>query len=102
MNQELQNLIEQKKEIEQKIKELKNDITKSGRTIIGVEHYPTNKPDRWYLAVQCKTTVRTPAMTFVSKTISRTIFNADTKEEVVKEIPAIIEELQDLYQKAIT
>ena len=103
MNQELQKLIEQKKEIELKIKELTNNITKSGRMLIGVEHYPTDKPDRWYLAVQCKTTVRkTHSLAMESKSVSRTIFNADTKEEVVKEIPAIIKELQELYEKAIS
>ena len=45
-------LIQQKKELERKIKMLKSQAVVCGCLKIDVEHYPTSKPDRHYLAIK--------------------------------------------------
>lgn len=52
MNKELERLIKQKKEIEQRIRELKNDDVVCGCVKLSKEHYPTPKPDEWFIAVK--------------------------------------------------
>ena len=90
---ELEKLIEQKKEIERKIKALKNQSIECGFVKIDVEHYPTAKPDRHYLAIKYQ-----PIDGGRAK--FQTLFSAFDKQSVIDEIPKIIENLQKLYSAA--
>ena len=87
---ELEKLIEQKKEIERKIKALKNQSIECGFVKIDVEHYPTAKPDRHYLAIKYQ-----PIDGGRAK--FQTLFSAFDKQSVIDEIPKIIGNLQILY-----
>ncbi len=88
---ELEKLISQKKEIELKIKLLKNQAAIHGFAKIDVEHYPTQKPDRHYLAVYYK-----PLGDGRAKW--QTIFSANGRQEVIDAIPGIASNLQELYK----
>ena len=92
MKNELDDLIQQKREIERKIKELRNCASIVGQAKIDVEHYPTTKPDRHFLAVYYK-----PLDSERSKW--QTIFSANDRESVINKIPEIIENLQELYNR---
>ena len=87
---ELEKLIKQKKEIEEKIRILKNQSTICGMAKVDVEHYPTLKPDRHFLAVHYK-----PLDDGRAKW--QTIFSANSRQEVIDAIPGIISNLQSLY-----
>ena len=89
---ELEELIRQKKELEKRIKELKNQACIVGRVKIDVEHYPTRKPDRHYLAVFYR-----PLDNGREKW--QTIFSANNKQSVVDAIPSIVNDLQELYNR---
>lgn len=89
---ELDDLIRQKKELEQRIKELKNNASVCGQVKIDMEHYPTAKPDRYYLAVYYK-----PLGDGRPKW--QTVFSANDRQKVVEVIPSIIANLQDLYDR---
>lgn len=98
MNQELNDLIAQKKEIEQKIKALQNSETEFGRAKYAIEHYPTEKPDRHHISINVNS-YDTPQYSFQRKETWRSIINGKNKEEVVSQIPYIIIDLQGLYDK---
>lgn len=89
---ELDELLRQKREIERKIKELKNCASIIGQVKIDVEHYPTQKPDRHFLAVYYK-----PLDNGRQKW--QTIFSANDRVSVINKIPEIIENLQELYDR---
>ena len=88
---ELAELIQQKKEIEQKIRELKNGTSVVGQVKIDVQHYPTNKPSRYFLAVYYK-----PLDSENSKW--QTIYSSNDRMDVIKVIPRVINNLQELYE----
>lgn len=92
MKNELDDLIQQKREIERKIKELRNCAPIVGQAKIDVEHYPTTKPDRHFLAIYYK-----PLDSGRSKW--QTIFSANDRDSVINKIPEIIENLQELYNR---
>lgn len=89
---ELELLMKQKREIEAKIKALKNQATQCGVAKVDVERYPTSKPDRHFLAIHY-----TPLDD--GRVRWQTIFSANDRESVIDAIPAIIESLQQLYRK---
>ena len=95
---EIELLRKQKKEIEARIRFLSNKTIESGEVRIGMEHYATDKPDRWYLAINVQNT--SYKMPQHSNTY-RTVVNANTKEEVIEQITFLIKDLQDLYDKAV-
>lgn len=89
---ELDLLIQQKKDIEKRIKELKNNASVVGQAKIDFEHYSTSKPDRHYLGIFYKPLdSRRPRW--------MTIFSANDRKSVVDAIPPIIENLQELYDR---
>lgn len=88
---ELDLLIQQKKDIEKRIKELRNSASVIGSAKIDVEHYATGKPDRHYLAIFYK-----PLGDGRPKW--QTIFSSNDRKEVVDEIPNIVKCLQGLYE----
>lgn len=87
---ELESLIQQKRELEAKIRALKNQSQQYGMAKIDVEHYPTSKPDRHFLAVHYK-----PLGDGRAKW--QTIYSANSRQEVIDAIPGIINNLQSLY-----
>ena len=87
---ELEELIRQKKELEKRIKELKNQASVVGKTKIDVAHYTS--VDRHYLAVFYE------PLNHGRKKWS-TIFSSNNKQSVIDAIPSIIEDLQELYNR---
>lgn len=90
---ELELLIQQKKEIERKIRILKNQSVECGLAKIDMEHYPTQKPDRHYLAVHYKPLDD-------GRERWQTVFSANNRQSVIDAIPSIVESLQNLYMTA--
>ena len=95
---ELEQLREQKKKIDQRIRELKRREIVVGKVKIGMESYPTDLPDRYYVAIEAgyRDGNRTDAM---GRTAWRSIINGPSKEAVVAGIPEIILDLQALYDQ---
>ena len=91
MNNELADLIMQKKAIEAKIKALKNNASIYGAAKVDVEHYPTQRPDRHFLAIYYK-----PLNGGRPKW--QTIFSSEDRERVIAAIPYIAENLEQLYK----
>ena len=91
MMTELEKLKEQKREIETKIKALQNQTEQYGIAKIDLEHYPTSKPDRHYLAIHYK-----PLGDGRPKW--QTIFSALDRQGVIDAIPGIVENLKQLYE----
>ena len=87
---ELEKLMKQKKEIEEKIRILKNQSTICGMAKVDVEHYPTSKPDRHFLAIYYR-----PLDNGRAKW--QTIFSANDRASVIAVIPEIANNLQKLY-----
>ena len=94
MNKELEELKRQKRLIEEKIKQIEKQAYVCGRAKIGIEHYPTQKPDRHYLAINTKN--------YDERYVNwkyKSILNAYSFEDIVKEMPEIIKDLQGLYEQ---
>ncbi len=91
---ELDNLIKQKREIENKIKLLKNQTSTYGFAKVDVERYPTSRPDRYYLAIHY-----TPLHGGRAKW--QTIFSATDRKTVIDAIPMLIENMKSLYENII-
>lgn len=87
---ELEKLIKQKKEIEEKIRILKNKAAICGMAKVDVEHYATSKPDRHFLAIHYR-----PLDNGRAKW--QTIFSANDRKSVIEAIPGIINDLKGLY-----
>ena len=87
---DLERLIAEKKAIEEKIRMLRNQKKTCGRFKIDVEHYPTGKADRHYLACYYK-----PLDNGRPKYM--TMYSAHSKQEVIDAIPGMIDNLQKLY-----
>ena len=87
---ELEMLMEQKREIEAKIRAIKNQSAKYGIVKIDVEHYPTHKPDRHFLAIKYQ-----PLDDGRPK--YQTIYSSNDRQSVIEAIPHIIDNLQKLY-----
>lgn len=97
---ELERLIAQKKEIEQRIREVKNRETIVGRTKIGVERYTTGKPDRHFIAVEVENRDET-RIGRSDRPRWRAIINGTSRKSVVAGIPDIIRDLAKLYDQEV-
>ena len=87
---ELGKLMQQKKEIEDKIRMLKNQTKVCGMAKIDIERYATAKPDRHFLAIYYR-----PLDNGRAKW--QTVFSANDRASVVAAIPEIVSNLQTLY-----
>ena len=96
MNKELDDLIAKKKEIEKQIKALQSCEHVFGKAKYSIEHYPTDKPDRHYIAINVNRYLSYDYL-LRNKDIWRTIINGKNIKEVVEQIPLIIVDLQTLY-----
>lgn len=90
---ELQRLMKQKKEIEERIRMLKNIMTVFGCVKLDIDHYPTTRPDEYYIAVKVSDVM--PG----DQTRYRSIIRGHSKEECIEKIPQVIKDLQGLYDK---
>lgn len=90
---EIERLQEERRRIDEQIRRLRNGSpTISGRAKLDVEVYPTDLPDRHYVAVlSSHYQVRRENGRW------RSIISAQTKEEAVRQIPDVIRDLQNLY-----
>lgn len=90
---ELQILMKQKKEIEERIRMLKNSMTVYGCVKLDIYHYSTkiSRPDEWYIAV------KVPGVCEGDQSRYRSIILGHSKEECIEKIPQIINDLQGLY-----
>ena len=91
---ELESLMEQKKEINRKIQEIKNrGLVQIGQVKLDKQMWGSH--ERWLVAINC-------ADFRVSGNEHRSwksIINGTNKKDVVKQIPSIIESLQSLYNQ---
>lgn len=90
---ELQRLMKQKKELEERIRMLKNSMTVYGCVKLDIDHYPTTRPDEYYIAV------KVPGVMPDDQTRYRSIIRGHSKEECIEKIPQIINDLQGLYKQ---
>lgn len=88
---ELDQLKAQKREIEAKIRALQNQSVQFGLAKVDVEHYPTMRPDRHFLAVHYK-----PLGDGRQKW--QTIYSATDRQSVIDAIPTIANNLLRLYE----
>lgn len=95
---ELEQLIQQKKEIQKKINEIKrHGVRNIGMVKIDRKKYTTHSP-LWTVSILCDGT--SPWEEFRKKSW-RTILIKETRDDVIKEIPQIIEDLQNLYNMEV-
>lgn len=93
MNSELQELMKQKKEIEEKIRTIKMRTTFYGSAKLDIDHFPTDRLDEWYVAVKVSAVYEDEQSRY------RSIVRGHTRQECIDKIPQIIEDLQGLYDK---
>lgn len=92
---ELEKLKAEKREIEAKIRQLQKQNTQYGIAKVDVEHYPTSKPDRHFLAVYYKPI---PYNGYEGRSKWQTIFSANDRQSVINAIPTIVQNLEALYE----
>ena len=96
---ELQQLMQQRKEIDQRIRKLKQHLPViCGKAKLDKKSYPTDKPDTWMIAVSVKPK-DPPAKgsTWANESIWRTVVNGSNAQECAEAIPEIVKDLQALY-----
>ena len=99
MQHELGDLMRQKEELERRIKELQGTCygaVTAGKTYLDREHFPTSRPDEWYVAYE------STIMQYREKPerhIWRRLYTGRTRESAIKQIPMIIKDFQELYNK---
>lgn len=94
----LQQLMTRKRELEREIRELQCGTTTFGKATCGRETYPTDLPDRWYVAVEA-TYRNGSSKDSIGRSVKRAIINGTSKKEVIDQIPDIIRDLQGLYDQ---
>ena len=93
MNSELQELMKQKREIEEKIRTIKMCMTIYGSAKLDIDHFPTSRLDEWYIAV------KVPGVYEDEQSRYRSIIRGHTRQECIDKIPQVIKDLQGLYIK---
>ena len=96
--EELERLKAERKRIDEKIRELSNEIIDYKRCRIGrATGLPGDTSMVYKLAFNCETA----SVRNIQKTNYRAIMYAEDKKTLIDAIPSIIEELQGLYELAI-
>ena len=90
MNSELQELMKQKREIEEKIRTIKMCMTIYGSAKLDIDRFPTSRPDEWYIAVKVSGVYEDEQSRY------RSIIRGHTRQECIDKIPTIIKDLQGL------
>ena len=68
-------------------------MTVYGCVKLDIDHYPTTRPDEYYIAV------KVPGVMPDDQTRYRSIIRGHSKEECIEKIPQIINDLQGLYKQ---
>ena len=90
---ELEQLIEQRRELDRRIREIREQNITCGSVKLYRRHYTGCHPDDWCLAV--KTDIHSEFRPVVWRTIS-----ADTdREKVVRQLPGIIRDMNELQRR---
>jgi hypothetical protein len=92
---ELESLIQQKKDLEEKIKLLKGSAIKVGAASIRPD---PNFSGRWLLAIDKK--YFGDRSTYKSKVVRIGIADSRNREDVINTIPEFIKDLTELYKEA--
>ena len=99
---ELNELRKQRYELNRQIRELESGYPIiEGKAKLDRQEYPTDKPDRYFIALSVKT-INPPEMNSPwgqKRYVWRSLANGATREEAIKQIPAFIKDLQSLYDK---
>ena len=93
---EIQKLIEERRRIDEKIRELRKRSVQTDNAKLYFEHYPTIRQDEWCVSVKVHKLDGADAST---KDTWRSIIRGYDKESVINEIIPIITTLTNLYQK---
>lgn len=89
----LEELMAKRKAIDEQIRLIKGGFTINGRAKLDKEHYPTAKPDEWFLAIKCR------EIDTGGKERWRSVIRSTSKETVIESIPTIIKDLQALFDE---
>lgn len=89
---ELDLLIQQKRELERKIKELKNCAQVVGQVKIDVERYSTSLPDRYFLAVFYKPLQNSRPNEMIAVASFTSLENAAWFKEILEEMFSVEED----------
>ena len=93
---ELEKLMNERRKIDERIKELKNVEVTYGRAKLGLSHYYTSKPDEWYIAID--RIIDCPAT--VGRDMKRySIIRTNDKDSAIEHIDEIIKDLKGLKDK---
>lgn len=99
MTDEMRDLLDQKAEIERRIRILRAGFpVMCGKAMLSKEQYPTDKPDRWFVAVEVSYPENRVNPYTKKKSIWRTVANGEDAN-VVDAIPEIVKDLTALYEK---
>ena len=99
---DLATLLAKRKEINEKIRQLQQQTVICGCAKCDIEKYPTQKPDRHYIAVKSDYNEGTSQYVNgyrVDRNTQRwkTIINGASRSDLIEKIPPIINDLQSLY-----
>lgn len=95
MKDELQDLLAQKKEIEAKIRELRNNAVICGRAKLDIEHFPTEvRHDEWIICVRSSIGYNLDA-----REVWRTIIRDSDKQRCINQLDIVIGDLGDLRKR---
>lgn len=91
MMNELEELLKQRREITERIRQLKEQAVICGRAKLDIERFPTSRPDEWYVAIK--------QLQFSGREVWRSVIRNTDKQAVIDQIDDIINDLQALKQK---
>ena len=95
MNHELEELMKEKRRIEAQIKVIKSGMPVTyGCARLSKVHYPTKRPDEYGIYVR-----RNLTDVDYSRESWNDIIKSTKKDDAIKAIPKVIEDLQGLYDK---
>lgn len=92
----LEELKRKRKEIDDEIKKLLNaDFMQVGNVKFDKDHFPTARPDEYYVAVQSKIHCgRNPGQ---EKLLWRSVIRSQNKQEVIDRIPKLVKNMKELH-----
>ena len=95
MIDEIEALMIQKREIENRIRELKQERKQTERCVFKLEHYPTSRPDEWKVLYK----TRIPAIPKEER--NKCIIASPDRKFAVVSILDVINDLQELYDSLV-
>ena len=89
---ELAELLQQKKQLEETIRKMRHNAMIRGGAKIDAQYYTDGKRTRYYLAIFYRPIIGRPKW--------QTVFSSNDRQRVIDVIPGIIEDLKILYDSA--